>query len=246
MLSFEFIPGWLVCVMFLVGALPIVGLGMWSLSGLGPVRKWVAIGVRLSVLLLALLILAGVRWQRQHKDLEVMVLRDISESTNQVKDFPNASRGERLQTALDNYFNDLAADPTKKAADRIGVLSFHQDALIDALPSTKLALDARAIREPGSGTDPASAIQLALASMSKDAMHRLLLVWDGNAASGDLDAALATASAQKVQIDVMPLRYDVANEVLLERFIAPTWKRENEAFSLEVILKSTNVAEVTG
>ena len=129
-------------------------------------RKWVAIGVRLAVLLLALLILGGVGWQREHKDVEVMVLRDISESTNQVKNFPGALE-QPLQAALDNYFNELAKDPTKKPDDRIGVISFHQEALIDALPSTKLALDTRAIREAGSGTDPASAIQLALASMSQ-------------------------------------------------------------------------------
>src|SRR5688572_7631249 len=109
----EYIAGWLVCVIFLIGAVPIVLMGMWSLSGLGPVRKWVAIGVRLTVLLLALMILAGVRWQREHKDLEVMVLRDISESTNQVKSFPKTDK--TLQAALDNYFNALANnDPTKK------------------------------------------------------------------------------------------------------------------------------------
>ena len=244
-LRMEFIPGWLVCVLFLAGAVPIVLLGVWSLSGLGPVRKWVAIGLRLSVLLLALMILGGVRWQREHRDVEVMVLRDMSDSANQVKGFPGAPT-RSLQSALDAYFNELAGDPTKKAADRIGVLSFHQSALIDTLPSTKLALDTRAVREPGSGTDVASAIQLALASMSDDAMHRLLLVWDGNQTTGDLEAALATAAAQNVPIDVMPLRYDVTNEVLLERLIAPSWKRENEPFSVEVMLRSTNATAVGG
>jgi hypothetical protein len=240
----EFIPGWLVCVLFLVGRRRSSCSACGRSRGWGPVRKWVAIGLRLSVLLLALLILGGVRWQREHKDLEVMVLRDISESVNMFKDFPGSAKS--LQPALDNYLNELANDPTKKPADRIGVLSFHQSALIDALPSTKLALDSRGIREAGNGTDVASAIQLGLASMSKDAMHRMLLVWDGNATTGDLEAALATAAAQQVQIDVMPLRYDVTNEVLLDRFIAPTWKRENEPFSLEVILKSTNATDVTG
>ena len=241
----EYISGPIISLLFLVLAAPIVLMGLWSLSGLGPVRKWVAIGVRLTVLLLALLILGGVRWQREHNDVEVMVLRDISESTNQVKNYPLPTRP--LQAALDEYFNELANDKEhKKAGDRIGVLSFHQSALIDALPGTKLALDSRAIREMGSGTDPASAIQLALASMSKDAMHRLLLVWDGNMTAGNLETAIATAVAQKVPIDVMPLRYDVTNEVLLDRFIAPTWKRENEPFTLEVILRSTNATEVSG
>lgn len=243
-LRMEFIPGWLICVMFLVGAAPIVLLGIWSLSGLGPVRKWVAIGLRLSVLLLALLILGGVRWQREHKDVEVMVLRDMSESATLVREFPGPAR--TLNGALDNFFNELANDPTKKPADRIGVLSFHQRAFIDALPSTRLALDSRGLREPGNGTDVASAIQLALASMSNDAMHRLLLVWDGNQTTGDLEAALATAAAQNVPIDVMPLRYNVTNEVLLERLVAPTWRRENEPFTIEVMLRSTNPAAVSG
>ena len=67
----EHMPGWLVLVLFLVGAVPIVGLGVYSLAGLGRVRQWVAIGLRLAVLLLALMILAGVQWQREHKDVEV-------------------------------------------------------------------------------------------------------------------------------------------------------------------------------
>ena len=54
-----------------------------------------------------------------------------------------------------------------------------------------LTLDTKAIRDPGNGTDPAGAIQLALAALHRDAMHRLLLLWDGNATAGDLDGALA-------------------------------------------------------
>src|SRR5688572_12323510 len=70
--------------LFTVVALPIVVLGILSLNGLGSVRKWVAIGIRLAVVLLFVLIIGGARWQRTNKDLEVIVLRDISESTAQV------------------------------------------------------------------------------------------------------------------------------------------------------------------
>jgi len=125
------------------------------------------------------------------------------------------------------------------------VISFHSSALIDAMPNTTLALDSRPIRQAGRGTDVASAIQLALATLGRDAMHRLVLIWDGNSTGGDLEAALAAAAAQHVPIDVMPLKYDVKNEVMVERYIAPTWKRENEPFSIDVILRSTN-PPVTG
>ncbi len=155
-------------------------------------------------------------------------------------------RIERSSPRLDSYLTELTKDPSKEPADRIGVMSFHQDTMVDALPNTKLVLGAHGVRSAGTGTDPASAIQFALASMSKDAMHRLYLVWDGNQTIGDLDAVISSAAAQHVPIDVMPLHYDVKDEVLIERFIAPTWKRENEPFSLEVVLRSTNASDVSG
>ena len=238
----EFIPGWVVALLFLAGALPIVALGMWSLSGLGPVRKWVAIGMRLCVLLLFLLILGGVRWQRTHKDVEVWVLRDISSSTGHVREFP----GKSLQQSMESYLLDLTKGKDKKPSDRIGLVSFGHRPAVDAMPSTDLKLDARALREPGTGTDPASAIQLALATMGRDAMHRMVLVWDGNSTTGDLESAINAANSAGVPIDVMPLKYDVENEVLLERFVAPGWKRENEPFTLEVVLRSTNRQPVIG
>src|SRR6476646_11941072 len=77
----EYFRWWTASLLFLALAAPIVLLGMRSLSGLGPVRKWVAIGTRLAVLLLFILILGGIRWVRKHKNVEVIALRDVSDST---------------------------------------------------------------------------------------------------------------------------------------------------------------------
>jgi hypothetical protein len=108
----------------------------------------VAIGLRLAVFLLALLILAGVQWRREHKDVEVMVLRDTSESTANVKTLPEPDAS--LQPALDLYFLRAAnADPEKEPADRVGVIRFQQSAFVDALPSTTLSLSAHGVRDPG-------------------------------------------------------------------------------------------------
>ena len=238
----EYFSGWVAALAFVALAVPIVLLGMRSLNGLGPVRKWVAIGARLAVVLLFILILGGIRYQRQHKDLQVMVLRDASESTRQVRQFP----GRTLEQSVEDYLVGLGKDATKTSKDTIGLIRFQDSASIDALPAPVIRLDARAIPRRGNGTDVASAIQLALATMSKDTMHRLLLMWDGNQTTGDLEGAITAAASQGVQIDVMPLRYDVQNEVLLERFVAPSWRRENEPFTIDVILRSTNVLPTTG
>ena len=244
--TLEYFSGLLALGMFVLGAGPILFLGMRSLAGLGPVRKWVAIAMRLGVLGLMILILGGIRFQRQHHDLEVMVLRDISLSTTLVHDYPGEGGGGTVQSAINNYLMDASNDPKKPAKDRIGVISFHNDALIDAMPNERLMLDAKAIRQSGNGTDVASAIQLALATISRDAMHRLVLIWDGNATAGDMESAINSASAAHIPIDVMPLHYDVQNEVMVDRFVAPTIKREGEDFSIEVVMKSTNIADVPG
>jgi uncharacterized membrane protein len=238
----EYMSGWYALLLFLgLGAIFTL-LGMRSLNGLGPVRKWAAIGIRLINVLLIVLLIAGVRWQRKHSDMEVMVLRDISGSTGLVHDYP----GKSLQLSLDEYLRNAAKDERKKPDDRVGIISFNERAKVDLMPSKDIKLDTRGVPDPGSGTDVEAAIQLALATMSPDAMHRLVLVWDGNATMGNVDQAVANAVAQHVPIDVVPLRYDVQNEVMMEHFIAPTWKRENEPFTIDVILRSTNAVPVTG
>ena len=240
-LRLEYFSGWVALLLFVALALPIVALGQHSLAGLGTLRKWVAICLRLLVLLLLILILGGIRLQKQAKDVEVMVLRDISESTGNVQAYP----GKTLQGSIDDYLTDID-DHHKPAADRMGEISFQQDALIDSLPNTHLSLESKSIRGAGTGTDIAAAVQLGLATLSQDAMHRLLLVSDGNANLGDTQAAVAAAVSQHVPIDVMPLHYDIQHEVLMDRFVAPTWKRENEPFTLDIILQSKNTAPVTG
>ncbi|MBV8781787.1 MAG: hypothetical protein JO353_10355 [Phycisphaerae bacterium] len=241
-MHFEFLRWWQAGVLFVLLALPIVWLGVRSLHHLGRARQWTAITIRLLVLLLFVLILAGARWVQQNHDAEVIVLRDISLSTKQARDFP----GKTLTSSVDDYLRTAANDQHKPPEDRIGVISFGSNPLVDSIPYQKLLLDSNAIRNPGSGTDAASAIQLALATLQSDTMHRLLLIWDGNATTGDLDAALAAAASQHVPIDVMPLRYSVDHEVLIDELAAPAWKRENEPFSLEVILRSTNSVAVGG
>lgn len=249
-IQFQYLPGWFAAVLFVgLGAI-IVMLGLRSLAGLGPVRKWVAMSIRLLVLLVLLLIIGGLRLTRPHEDLEVILLGDVSASVENVTDYPGAAEknGLTVQQALENYYRALSKDPHKHQHDRIGLISFGAYPKVDALPNDELRLDTRGVPQPEmrQGTNVAAAVQLALATMSPDAMHRLVLVSDGNANAGDTEAAANAAKSQNVPIDIAPLRYDVQNEVLIDRFEAPAWKRENEPFTLRVVLKSTNRTPVTG
>ena len=244
MLQLEYLTLWQAALLFAALAGPVVWLGARSLNGLGPVRKWVAVGARVLVLLLFVLILSGARWTRSNSAVEVMVLRDVSQSTAQVRNLPQKT----LRQSINQYLeaNVDPANKQKRADDKIGVVSFDSQAYVDAIPNTGLVLDTAAIRKGAGGTNIADAIQLGLATFDQGTMHRMLLVSDGNATAGDVEAAVRAAAAQGVPIDVMPLDYRVDHEVLVDRFVAPTWKRENEPFTIEVILRSTNPLPVTG
>ena len=242
LIDLEYMSGWKALLIFALLAAPIILLGLRSLAGLGPLRKWVAISVRLFLLLVLVLLIGGARWNRQHKSLDVMVLRDTSIST---WNYPFSGR------SLTELTDDLllkASLPDRKGHpdDRIGVASFDRTTFIEAMPNRQLILDARAIRDAGNGTDIAGAIRTALAAFQRDAMKRIVLISDGNQTAGDLDGALTAAAAQGVPIDVIKLSYNVRNEIMIDRVVAPNWKREGEAFDVKVYLVSTNTEPVTG
>jgi uncharacterized membrane protein len=231
-------------VAFLVCSAITLWLGMRSLAGLGAARKWVAIGARLTVLGLLFLILCGIRWTRMHRDLELLVVRDISGSTKQFSDYT----GPSLDDAFKQYLKQMTERSRKPASDQIGEIVFNAASLIDVPLSNDLISEAAAIHDAAleSQTDAATGLELALATFRPGAMHRILLIWDGNQTIGNVDQVVSRAKSMNIPIDVMPLHYSVKNEVMMERFVGPTWKRENEPFSIEVFVRSTNIGEVKG
>ncbi len=238
----EYCSWWVAAIAFAVLATPVLFLGLRSLTGMTGVRKWVTIGVRLAVLLTLVALLSGLRWQSAATNVEVYCLRDASDSTTMVQEYP----GPSLQRSIDQYFMALAKDERKKPDDKIGVVGFRGIPLVEAIADRTLSLDGRGTPVSSSGTNVASALQLAMASMSPDTMHRILLMWDGNQTAGDLNAALTLAESMHIPIDVFPLQYNLTNEIMVERLVAPSWRRENEPFSLDVYIRSTNDKPVTG
>ena len=219
----EYFSGWQALGLFALLATPVVLLGVRSLAGMGPARKWVAIGLRLAVLLLAVLILGGIRYQRQSKDLEVMVLRDVSQSTTMVT---GTSRSKTLTGEPGQVPARRRRWPRpSRRGTRIGQISFQQDASIDTAAGDEPPAGDRRRGRSGPGGDRDRHRRPRSSSgwrpCSKDAMHRLVLVWDGNATTGDTDAAVNAAIAQHVPIDVVPLHYDVQHEVLMDRVRRP-------------------------
>jgi uncharacterized membrane protein/Mg-chelatase subunit ChlD len=246
-LELQYLSWWWAAAIYAAVAAVVVLLGLWSLAGTSPVRKWVAIGARLLVLLLVVLIIAGARYTRKHEDLELIVVNDASTSMDLVSQYPGrGTDAANIQDALRRYYASMLRDPTRKPNDKVGVVSFRHYARVDQMPSNGPYTPPTMQWAEGTGSDVAAGIRMALATFSPDSMRRIVLVSDGNSNLGDLDGAIDAARAQGVPIDVVPLRYDVQNDVLVERFNAPEWRRQNEVFDVEVVMQSTNVGPATG
>ena len=218
----------------------VVLIGWRNLRWLGPWRQWSIIGFRLVLLYTLTLLIGGAEAVRTSNDLEVVVLRDSSASTDQV---PLPGKAE-VETVADDALR--ASAKTKAPADRLGVVGFDAQPWVDSLPQPDLRLAAKAVRDPESGTDVAAAIRLGMVCFRGDAMKRLVLVSDGNSNAGNLDAAVDAAVGAKVPIDVVPLHYRIDNEVMVERLVAPVWRRQGEPFHIDAVVRSAGVAPVRG
>ena len=174
--------------------------------------------------------------------MQVVVVRDISQSTQNVRDYP----GKDLQSSVDQWIYAESQNIEKRPTNSIGVVSFNDQARVEAMPANHSPNSNGAMRNAGTGTDAAAALSLAMAVLQKDAMHRIVLAWDGNGTTGDINATVAAAAAAHIPIDVFPLHYDVQNAVLLDKLVSPPWKREKEPFTVDVVLRSTAEGDIPG
>ena len=228
-------------MLFVALSLPIViWLGVRSLNWLGPTRKWVAISLRLSVIWVLVLLLAGAQWVRQNRDLEVIVLRDVSTSTSNV----TPPRGKTLTRAVDDLMQSDCK--SKRPGDRIGVVGFSRDAQHRST-ARRSPTPGFAPASPPAATAPTSPrrCDLAWPAFARMRCDRLVLVSDGNATQGDTDAAHLRRRIHEDPDRRAAAALRDSRDVLVDRLIAPTYKRLGEPFSVDVILRSTSVATVS-
>ncbi len=215
---------------------PILWLAAWwmgrrSLSGLGTVTKWVALGVRLAVIALLCATLAEPQWRRVSKDVAVTLVLDVSQSVPQ---------GEGSFT---KQYIERAVDQGRESPDdRLGVVTTARDAFVQALPSRLTTLLETSHTGIIDASNLAAGVRLAMAVRPTDAANRFLLATDGNETAGSLLSAAEAAKAAGVPIDVLPLRYKHEGEVIVDRLVAPATARFGENVALRVVINSTVAA----
>lgn len=224
-------PGYLV----LLALLPLLAVFSFrSLAGLGPVRRWVAIGMRCLVVTCMVLALAGAQWIRKTDALSVVFLVDRSKS------IPRPKQAEAFK------FLENAKEQMRPQKDQLGVIAFDGKAAVEQLPMNELAIEQISESIDADQTNLAAAMRMGLALFTDEAARRLVVLSDGNENVG---AALEEAEqygAAGVPIDVVPIRYRHGDEVVFDRLSAPPTAKAEETINLQMILRSQSKDPVGG
>ena len=221
-------PIWLLGLLL---AVPVVWLGLRSLAGLGPWRQRIAITIRVIVIGLIVVLLAGPQYTRTYRHLTVLAVLDRSQSV------PRA-----LQEKAMAYLNATGKDKTKAKEDRIGVVWAGDMALIHSLPNTEFVPVGGVPSFSGDRTDLEAAIRMALAVLPSDTAKRIVLISDGNENLGDLRGVARIARANRIPIDCLSLNYNNDREVIVERLVVPAHARTGQTVSARCVLRSTSPA----
>ncbi len=239
-------PWWLLILL----SLPVVvAISFKSLAGLGPFRRWAAIGLRCLLIALLTLALAELRFRRPDDTVTVLFLIDRSLSVPPEMDASGQVdlRWERILRFIKESV-EKRGDGHKR--DKYGVIVFGRQPRLELPPS-----DAKRFRFPdgvevldSSYTDIAAAMKLALASFPEGSGKRIVLLSDGNENVGNAVEQARVAEKNGVQIDVVPLAAGSKNEseVMVQSVEAPPLTEQGARFPIKVLLRSYNPNPVIG
>lgn len=199
---------------------------------IGSWRRWTAFVLRLIIVLMLGLAIAGVQWRKPLEGMNVFFLLDRSDS------IPSPQ-----QEAVTNLVNKFSAQ--KKVTDKGGVLVFGADAAIEFEPN--IAPDLRKIQAVvgTERTDIAAAIRLGTAAFPESGQKRLVLFSDGNENVGDAISALLAAKPLGVTLDVLPLGVSRANDVSVQKVGIPSNVKKGQTFEVKIFAQASRAEEAT-
>ncbi len=218
--------------LLLLLALPAAALIGWPRRRFQRARGWVSLLIRLLILALVVLALAGASLVRAGDQLAVVFLLDRSDSMD-----------EAARQAQESYVAEaMAAMPP---GDRAAVIAFGANALVDQPMSAATTL-APVRSTPTTGdTDLEEAISLAAALFPQGAARRVVVLSDGAQTVGDASAAGRQAAANGVQIDIVPLTRAPGPEVQLAAVDAPEQVTSGQQFDVALTVEANHATDAT-
>lgn len=217
-------PWWLVLAPTLIALAWLIGRR--GIAGLTPGLRVAAFSIRALLIVLLVAALAAPSWRKGVDDIAVVAVLDVSDSMP-----PGADR------AVAQYLERAAARANRE--DRLGVVLAASAPLVAELPGSLVRTVEPSYDQPTDTTDLAAGVRLATAVLPQDAAPRIVLVSDGNETGGGLLAAAQAARAAGVVVDVLPIEYDIAQEVVVDQIIAPATARRGQTVNLRFAITAT-------
>ena len=222
----------LALLLLVVALPPVIALG-WPRVAYRRVRDLTSLALRVLMLLLVVLALAGLQIVRASDRLAVIFLLDASDSVGQ------AAQEAQLQF-VEAALAEMGPD------DLAGVVVFGANAVVERQPGSVRELGALRSTPVTSNTDLAEAIRLGLALFPPDTARRLVLLSDGRATVGDTEAAARLAAAAGVEISFVPVtREATAPEILVSDVRVPPVVNAGQEFDLSLTIDAETATAAT-
>jgi len=192
-----------------------------------------AISLRVVLFVILGIAMSGVYRVEKADDLAVIAVVDASMSIQNFASFGDDELGIpiTIDTAARSFLARASAD--RQQDDRLGLIAFDGRAVTIAMPSKSVVLDRSIAIDPIEGTDIAGAIEQARAQLPPDANARIVLISDGRTTGRSLDEIPGD-----IPIDVVPIRYSVTSEVIVESVELPARSLPDSIVDVRVVLSS--------
>lgn len=210
--------------------LPAIAYIGWPRNRFRRVRDSFSLLLRVTIVTLLVLSLAGTQIVQSADRLAVVFLVDVSDSMG----------ADAREAALEYIRESL---PEMALDDVAGVVTFGADAQVARSISDARELGPiRATPQTGN-TNLAAAIRLGLALFPGDAARRMVILSDGQPTVGDTEGAAQLAAAAGVEISYVPFTRPDAPEVQVQDVSVPTVVDEEQQFDMTVTIASEEDTE---
>ncbi|MBI3998078.1 MAG: VWA domain-containing protein [Armatimonadetes bacterium] len=210
-------------------ALALLGLPLLALLLRRRSPRRLLVMLRMVVIGLLVLGAAGLEVTRAAPDLAVVFAADRSDSMG-----PDGAR------LLRGFLDEVRA--RTGPAHRVGLVTFGAEAALEESLTSQPRL-ALVTRPRSDGTNIARAIERSLAALPEGRGGRIVLLTDGQATAGNLDAALAAVRSRGIELTVVPVASPPGPEVMVEDVSMPAVVSIGERLPVTVTLRATAAAE---
>ena len=208
-------------------------LSKHSLADMSRFRSRLALGLRIGIISMLVLALAGARIVRNASQQCVVFALDASDSISKTK-----------QQAALAYINDSLK--TMKSDQKAALVVFGGDASVELAPSQIGRIERIYSKPDSSNTDISQALGLAFATFPENCAKKIVLLSDGNETIGHALEQASLAGSNGISVDTIPLSSELPKEVLLDKMSCPTVVKIGEPFDLKItaVAKQPSVGTV--